>query len=431
MKILLVESNILYKQLYCLNFQMYLGMTDVIVVENAIEAIDYLKNNKVDIVLSKHIIKNENSSEILEAFMNDEVKETPLIIIGKRDMFSFGASYIDSSINLKKILRVLAGILNVSAKDMARKKVQEYIKIPKEYLKNITWINVNIHDANQQIIIEKDNILNYEDIDSQVTDEFIYIYHLDRLQFTEHFSNEIVSQLDDCQLTTKEQVLLGEVLTDEISVRVSKFGISASTIEQCKKMQKVVEDVCENTSLRKLFDNLVEQKSSYRYRHMLVSSFISSHMLKQMDWGNEEQEKKMRFVSVFQNIYLTDDKLVKITSNEQLKSANLSPAEHQLVISHANKAAELVQQMGRIPMGVDAIIRQHHGSVTGMGFSEFYSGNLSPLSLIFIVSEQFTHMILDEESQFNFNKALVQIKEKFPTKRFEKIIKAIAEVKRI
>ena len=73
-------------------------------------------------------------------------------------------------------------------------------------------------------------------------------------------------------------------------------------------------------------------------------------------------------------------------------------------------------------MGADAIIRQHHGIPHGIGFSEHYSGNLSPMSIVFILAEDFTDEILKTTPHFNVQAKIKKMREKYPTQRFKKII---------
>ena len=430
-KILLVESNELFKYLYSINIELYLGIYDIEIVNSARDAIEYLKNNEVDIILSKNTLGTEKTSDILDKFINKNEIKTPFIIIGKRDMFGFGASCIDKSLNIKKILQVMAGLLGITAKYMAEKDVNEYIAVPTNFLYQLNWSETDVfYKENNNYIkfISKENLFSVEDI-KKVKDDFVYVYKSDRLKFANHFSKEIIVQLSEDEISTREQVMLAEVLNDELSVRVSKLGLEAQTIEQCKKAQKIITKISTKTKgLGGLINELINNESSYRYRHTQLCSFISLHILKQMDWSNEEQERKMSFVSFFHNITLPKDEYVRITSEDELKRADLTEEEKLLIKNHAQKSAELVLKVPRTPMGVDIIIRQHHGSLIGSGFTDVYSGNISPMAMIFIIAEQFSHIILRKE-KFNFDEAIKEIKEKFPTRRFDKIIEAIESCK--
>ena len=64
------------------------------------------------------------------------------------------------------------------------------------------------------------------------------------------------------------------------------------------------------------------------------------------------------------------------------------------VLSHALESAKIVDQFPKIPQGIGAIIKEHHGSKTGVGFVETYSANLMPLSMMFIVTENFVDALL-------------------------------------
>ncbi len=147
-----------------------------------------------------------------------------------------------------------------------------------------------------------------------------------------------------------------------------------------------------------------------------------------IDWCNDEQKKTMNFVAFFHDIALSTDEQAKIHSGKELKAAKLPEKEEALVNMHAQIAAELVAKFPHAPMGADAIVRQHHGITHGVGFSEHYSGNLSPLTIVFILAEEFTSYLIESEEDIKMPSIIKKMREKFPTQRFKKIIDILEEV---
>ena len=110
----------------------------------------------------------------------------------------------------------------------------------------------------------------------------------------------------------------------------------------------------------------------------------------------------------------------------ELKKAKFEPAVKALVEKHAQMAAEFVQKFPHAPMGADQIIRQHHGTLNGIGFSEHYGNNVSPMAVVFIVAEEFTRIILNNEhGPFDRAAFIRELKEEFPTSRFQKVISTL------
>ena len=131
----------------------------------------------------------------------------------------------------------------------------------------------------------------------------------------------------------------------------------------------------------------------------------------------------MSFISFFHDIVLETDEQAKIKSTKELKSAPFTPAERHLVERHAQMSAEFASKFPHAPMGADQIIRQHHGVLNGIGFSEHFGNNVSPISIVFIVAEEFTRIIMAREfGPFDRKDMLRELKEQFPTSRFQKVI---------
>ena len=114
-----------------------------------------------------------------------------------------------------------------------------------------------------------------------------------------------------------------------------------------------------------------------------------------------------------------------ISTEAGLKMAEMSDAEKDLVKKHAQIAATLVAQFPRAPMGAEQIIKQHHGMTNGLGFADNFGANLSPLAIVFILAEDFTHEILIKNNDFNIKLKLAEMRKRYSTQRFQKIINAL------
>ena len=174
---------------------------------------------------------------------------------------------------------------------------------------------------------------------------------------------------------------------------------------------------------------MLSNKTSYLFKHTQILTFIGLHITKNMDWGNAEQENKMSFIAFFHDIVLENDQQAQIKSNLELKKVLMEPTAKILVEKHAQLAAEFVAKFPHAPMGSDQIIRQHHGTLNGVGFSEHYGANVSPVAVVFIVAEEFTRIILKRESgPFDRMEMLRELKEEFPTSRFQKVIDTLQSI---
>jgi HD-GYP domain-containing protein (c-di-GMP phosphodiesterase class II) len=181
-----------------------------------------------------------------------------------------------------------------------------------------------------------------------------------------------------------------------------------------------------NTNLSKLLDRLLANKTSYLFTHTQILSYIGLHIIKNIDWGNPEQEEKICFIAFFHDIALEKDEHGRIKSTIELKKSNFNKIDKSLIEKHAQIAAELVSKFPHAPMGADQLIRQHHGSLNGVGFSEHFGNNVSPMSIVFIVAEEFTRIVLKHaDSEMNRTEMIRELKEVFPTSRFQKVIELL------
>ena len=80
-------------------------------------------------------------------------------------------------------------------------------------------------------------------------------------------------------------------------------------------------------------------------------------------------------------------------------------------------------------MGADQIIRHHLGTLNGIGFSEQWGNTVSPMSVVFIVAEEFIRIIFkNEEGPLNRTHMVRELKETFPTSRFQKVIELLESI---
>ena len=124
-----------------------------------------------------------------------------------------------------------------------------------------------------------------------------------------------------------------------------------------------------------------------------------------MGWGTGEQLQnnfdKLSFLCFFHDIHLSRPELLKVFSKEELENGGFSPEEEEIINNHANKIATFVQSFPHAPSGVDVLLRQHHGTLNGVGFTERYSASISPMAIAFIVVERFVSLLLElSEDQF-------------------------------
>ena len=119
----------------------------------------------------------------------------------------------------------------------------------------------------------------------------------------------------------------------------------------------------------------------------------------------------------------------KIRNKQELHRSTIEKKQKDTVMNHANMASTLVQKFPKTPPDVDIIIRQHHGTSNGIGFSDRPNSSLSSLSIIFIVVEFFVDEILSFENGVSTMEGIfTKMEEYFAIPSYRKTVHALKEI---
>lgn len=436
---LLVENNPRIESFYNLNLTTWLGL-EIIVQKNAESAFKCLEEMQFGfklIIVRNSISKDLTAKKIVE-FINRKGIKIPIIEFGPGQEVPGCFSRIPNSLEIKNLIQSSAKALNITAKDMSQKVVPDFFPISLTYFAAIKSASCSVYlldiDNPGQYQLKYKRLAAIDEkeikylIESGVTE--LFIDKLDRLEFVNIVSCELVSQLDQKDLSQDEEVSATDKTIELLSKKLLSIGLNEETIKLSQKsMESIRKNVKSHPKLSKLLERMLANQTSYLFKHTQILTFVSLHIIKNIDWGNAEQEDKMSFIAFFHDIMLENDSQSQIKSTLELKNSSLTPEQKSLVEKHAQLAAEVVSKFPHSPMGADQIIRQHHGTLNGIGFSEHFGANVSPVAVVFIVSEEFARIVLKYESAtFDRIEMLSELKEAFPTARFKKVIDTLQNI---
>lgn len=431
---LLVENNPRIESFYMLNLSTWLGL-DVIAKKKAEFAINLLESPEgkaIKLIIVRSSIEGEESAKLMIEHCQKKNLNIPIIRIGPGKDTGGAFAHVSNSLQLKILIQSAAKALNITAKDMSQKVVPDHFPIPIQYFKSIRRSVCPVYS--QDIDNPKQfnlRIKKLEDFDETMINGMIqegvthlFVNKLDRLEFVNNVTSELMSMLEGGDMSVEEEITAVEKNMELITKKLMSIGVTEETVALAKKnMDGLKKNVKSHPKLAKLLERLLNNKASYLFKHTQLLSYVGLHIIRNIDWGNPEQEEKILFIAFFHDIALEKDEQAKIKSSLELKKAGFDTNEKMLVERHAQIAAELVSKFPHAPMGADQIIRQHHGTLNGLGFSEHFGNNVSPMSIVFIVAEEFTRIVLArEEGPFDRTEMLRELKEAFPTSRFQKVI---------
>lgn len=428
---LLVENSPRLRAFYGLNLSTWLGL-EAFAVASADAAFTELKVRPYEfrLIIVRNRIGKEATAKLILEFLKTQNLNIPVIVLGANE--TAGQLHVPNSLDLKALVKTAASALNITAKEMSAKVVPDFYPIQLSFFGALKKPICNVY-ARQG----KELKLSFEpgqEINPQALDALelaghkeLFVNKLDRLTFVADLSNELISTLQHEELSDDERVTANEKTVEVLSKKLLTLGITEETVSLAKKSMDSMRQMAKtHPKLSRLMERLLSNKASYLYKHTQILTYVALHIVHNMDWGSPDQEEKIAFIAFFHDIALDSDAQAQINSANELRRADLSPESKALVERHAQLAAELVSKYPHAPMGADQIIRQHHGQLNGIGFSEHYGANVSPMSVVLIVAEEFTRIILKQEAgPFKKEDMLKDLKAEFSTSRFSKVIEKL------
>lgn len=444
LKFLLVEPNESLGELISKNLEREFGAR-VILCKSAAEATEPIKKGEY---FDLFVVRN-NSEEtpdrpieaIAAVFLNllyDNSLKTPLIVIGEFEHTYKKYALVSDHLRIEELNRLVLKALNLKKEEFNHLKLPDYIPFPIKYfyLMNLSPCDVYIKlvkKTGDEYVkrlnfgenFTRENLHKYEDLGLA---EF-FILKEERELFMNGLLTQSLKNLRAPHTIDEAVVMTGDsfVISSDL---IKSLGITSTCVAMVDQtVQQMRTQITKTDKLGSLLKKLLDDQLSYSYRRSYMICLISHTLLPKMEWGSHEQQanmlEKLSMVSFFHDIYLEEERLLKIMDNEGMKKAGLTPRERDAVLNHANKAALLAQTYPRLPQGVDIIIKQHHGVSNGVGFPEMLTAGISPMAIFFVVIEDFVTQILEHNDLNNFSEILFNLKQRYQLPTYRKIVAEI------
>lgn len=446
---ILISNNQVINSLYEVNLRAYVA-TNVTIKESLQSAAKLIEQSpNIDaIICFNELNDKENAIDKFHLFLKERQLSIPVIVLGEPGVKVANSIIIKNKYDIQSLLKSMAKILEITAKDMAEKEVPKFFPIPIKLLSELKKSHCDIYFRSKKEdfefdyfkIIEKEadiaGILKSY-LDEGV--EHLYIDAVERLKFINKTSGLIVNELSRSDLSNEEKVeitsqgmgIVAEEIFENPEVSDAVAEVSMACIESINQVVKAV------PKLKNLLAMLVQNQSSYVYKHGILATYISSEIIKNISWGSKEQIEKVAFALFFHDIYLVPiyNKYSDAISEEDLLfREDVSDEDKELVLDHARLAGQLVKTFPRCPMGADMIVTQHHGMTSGKGFAVNYKDDISPLSKIIIIAEDIAtgmlQLLAEGEKKAALNKEIIlsRLEERYRNHSYRKIIEAFKDV---
>ncbi len=436
--ILIIDDREDRLNMLSLNIEMYVGsgVVSKSTYADAVEVLEVL-GQQVSLVICRSVVEKNSVALDIYTYLKEHDLGTPLIVLGNEEAINDPiVEFVPDNNDIKTLVRLTAKTLGITALDMANQVVPSYFPISITHFKFLEVAPCDVF-----LKIKKDSDFKYKKVlfaDVEISQDImaklyakkvtsLYVDKSERLRLTAILTDDILTKLKLVDAKSPEVLEVTSNAMEVVKERINIEGITPEVVKISEATLHTIKDYIEDApKLKKFLARLLNNKNSYSYNHCILISYLADYINKNIEWGSAEQSEKLGFIAFFHDIILSTDNMVRISSQDELDASDLSLKEKQKVLKHALSVSELIKNYPRSPMGADQLIRQHHGTMNGIGFTLTVPLHLSPLAVVFMIAEEYAESILKSRAD-EFPKQLVldRMKDKFSKGKHRKILEVL------
>lgn len=444
---LLIDDSEKISAINSLNLRIYTGL-DVVCKNSMDSALEFLQViPEIDIIITKNSIKNEIvSDKIVEFVSNFEVPPVVLVLGGEDSICKVPYVHcLSPVITHRQLMAKVANVLGITPKDVASLDLPDMFEVPITYVKYLKKVVCNmflltneskdrpsdfvlVAKPNDTLTSLKENLTFYL---KQGAKRF-FIPTKSRITFVNAYTESVLSTLTSSQnISDEERMEATAAAMDAVSSDIIDHGFNETSLklanEAISSLAKFAKSNT-NSKIIKLLGTFLKSKMSYRFKRVQLTMMLINLAIKNMEWGAREHVEKLSYVAFFHDILLFKDDLARIQSDEELEASKLTEQEKRIVRHHALWTLDLLKDYPETHMGATVLIKQHHGSINGIGFCDNPGSNISPLAIVFMVCESYACEVLKMvEANQKVNQEVIAsiLEKKYPRQQYQKVIKAL------
>jgi len=362
-----------------------------------------------------------------------------MIVIGDFENPFKKYQVVSDKLRIEEVNRTILKLLGLKKEDFKHLKLPDYVGYSIQYFYNMKnapcdiFIKLSKKDGDEYVKrLHVSENFTREDLDKYtklgVTE--LYVLKEDCDKFMNAMLLQSVQQIKEVKGEEKIAVLENSFAISQNIMTTVGITPQAKILAD-QTIAAITDQVSKTDQLGKLLKKILDNNLSFSYRRSYLNSLLIATILPKLHWVSGEQLQnilhKMTMVSYFHDIYLEDETFLRVMNNEDFKKLEkrLTGLEKEHILNHAHRAASLLQGYPKLPNGIDLIVKQHHGVTNGVGFPEVYSSSLTPLSILFIVVEEYAHQILISEDKLDLDKINDHMLKKFSLPSYRKIAEVL------
>lgn len=379
-------------------------------LDDAIDLIQII--DEIELIIIRDDKKNETSEKIATYLLNN-YRPIKLFVIGKANVKYDMLKNFDPEISPESIAIEVKN--EFATKEESSLIKREYISVPVDYFLNFKdnpqrtdiYLRIKKEDEFQYVkrvhigeVLEREAVLKY----AQLGLKEFFIKSSEFQNFIFSASDLVKSTINSDSLGLSDRMNANQTSYKLSQAMILDLGIDEHTIELVKSSITSMDKTIKDGALRIFLEKLKSNEDSFAYAHVYLISYLLFKVVDTFDWNSASVKEKLSYIAFFHDISLVTDEHLLVATATDLEQDSLGSKERNLISNHAIESARIVDQFPAVPMGVSSIIREHHGSKTGYGFPSDLSHSIAPLSMIFLVVEEFACTLLKAK---NFEKQYI------------------------
>lgn len=443
-QVILIEPNSNLNELLTLNLQTYVG-AEVIPRKNASEAIELLKILPgVQLVICRNKVDEEDSAGILYHYLKISKTETSMIILGEADQSFRDLAVIQSNVNnFEETVKSASKILGINEEELYKKILPDYIPIPLNYFLPLetavcdAFIRIKKGPEEFQFLkrIHAGDSFSKTMIQKYIDQGLMNFYIPKDMQknFTNSVSDQLVEKLEADYEDLNDHIRIIGQSVDIALNEIKSMGFTSATIQLTETIiENIIKTTEKSPEMSGLLRKIINSKTSYMYQHCHMTSIVANECLKLLKIDSKANLERLAYASFFKDISLVDkDELAKIATFDELEGSGLDEEDWDLVFNHALEASVIVSKQSDVPLGVDDIIKCHHGSQNGKGYSTVNVNKFQAIQQVFIISCEFVRELLVFKERGGKPTPIVdELYKKYPQPETTVVIRTLEKVLR-
>lgn len=212
-------------------------------------------------------------------------------------------------------------------------------------------------------------------------------------EFLNHYFMEKFKRTD---MDANERLLIN---SDGFEILLESFKTATFdkfSVEIIKELVKSLDGLMKLDNVFQHYKNfIVANKMSYGYTHMHFVCMLIFLIIDKFEWAKEQSKNKIIYLALFHDLCLGSDRMIKLHHHYFQEQKNIHEEEKQIMLGHADAAANILESIVKAPKELTSLVREHHGIKSGKGFSDSRSVAVTSLTMAFIVAEDVVTHYLD------------------------------------